>query len=139
MKTEETDNEKGRSASYRATQRQIEAMRAKGLYRRIMQIDPETYEIISDFREDLGYEMNSDLMAFLVDSHRNIGKDRSEDKIIEGVVGAGKTSQGFTVFLSDSDFDYLKDVARRNGLRRSAVKGMAVVVRDLEGSDLASE
>lgn len=119
------------SSSLEKTMKQIRDMEAKGQYRRIMKIDVETYQMLQGYVKKHKYKTQTDAVIELIKMHRENNIGVSEHTAEEVADFQSREHQGFTVFLDDQDFDYLKMTAKNAGFRKNSAHGLVMIAREM--------
>lgn len=119
------------SSSLEKTMKQIRDMEAKGQYRRIMKIDVDTYQMLQGYIKKHEYKTQTDAVVELIRMHRDNDIGVSGGVAEQLADFQSREHQGFTVFLTDQDFDYLKMTAREMGFRKNSAHGLAMIAREM--------
>lgn len=132
MTSEENGRTRVGQSSYEATMRHIKIHKEKGLYRRIIKLDPDTHELVTQWMDKNDMHDQSKALVEIITRYKEKGEPVTDSTLYDVDHAALlNMRRGFTVFVDDDTFDYLKMHAKACGLRKTAPNGLAIIIREV--------
>lgn len=109
----------------------VERMKERNMFfRSSVHLDPDRIEKLNRYMKKHNHEMRAFALAELIEAYRSkFGDSAAPGEVIERLADFEPKEHGkISVFLTDKDFHFVQLISRNSGLRKSASRGIAILI-----------
>lgn len=116
--------------------RYVERANNLGYYQRTIGFTEKEFDVLKAYADANGCTSFGEILSMMISDHREMNEYVPQDALASVNNRQGASRKMTSLYLSDTDFDFLRDISRSCGYRISAGTGASIVIAIIETSNI---